>query len=74
MRGARFRPGGLRRGDARTAADRTVRGGGQADVTVDGDDIATGRVILYDPAGNDAWQSTFRCVAYACAPQSSRRW
>ncbi|GAA1567931.1 hypothetical protein GCM10009789_21680 [Kribbella sancticallisti] len=28
-----------------------------ADVTVDGDDVATGRlVVLYDPAGNDAWQ------------------
>jgi DUF3000 family protein len=39
-----------------------------ADVTVDGDDVATGRlVVLYDPAGNDAWQSTFRCVAYVRA-------
>lgn len=39
-----------------------------ADVTVDGDDVATGRlVLLYDPAGNDAWQSTFRCVAYVRA-------
>ncbi len=36
-----------------------------ADVTVDGDDIGTGRIILlHDPAGNDAWQGTFRCVAY----------
>src|SRR3954452_17169129 len=35
-----------------------------ADVTVDGDDVATGRLGgLYDPAGNAAWQSTFRCVA-----------
>ena len=39
-----------------------------ADVTVDGEDIGTGRlVLLHDPAGNDAWQGTFRCVAYARA-------
>ena len=38
------------------------------DVTVDGVDVATGRIILlHDPAGNDAWASTFRCVAYARA-------
>lgn len=39
-----------------------------ADVTVDGDDLGTGRlVLLHDPAGNDAWHGTFRCVAYARA-------
>ncbi len=39
-----------------------------ADVTVDGDDVGTGRIVLlHDPAGNDAWQGTFRCVAYARA-------
>ncbi len=39
-----------------------------ADVTVDGDDIGTGRIVLlHDPAGNDAWDGTFRCVAYARA-------
>lgn len=39
-----------------------------ADVTLDGDDIGTGRlVLLHDPAGNDAWEGTFRCVAYARA-------
>ncbi|MGH3333424.1 MAG: DUF3000 domain-containing protein [Nocardioidaceae bacterium] len=39
-----------------------------ADVTVDGDDGGTGRfVLLHDPAGNDAWGGTFRCVAYARA-------
>ncbi len=39
-----------------------------ADVTVDGEDIGTGRlVLLHDPAGNDAWQGTFRCVAYGRA-------
>jgi len=39
-----------------------------ADVTLDGDDVGTGRiVILHDPAGNDTWDGTFRCVAYARA-------
>lgn len=39
-----------------------------ADVTVDGQDIGTGRIVLlHDPAGNDAWEGTFRCVAYARA-------
>jgi len=39
-----------------------------ADVTVDGTDVGTGRIILlHDPSGNDAWDGTFRCVAYARA-------
>jgi Protein of unknown function (DUF3000) len=39
-----------------------------ADVTVDEVDVGTGRIILlHDPAGNDAWQGTFRCVAYVRA-------
>ena len=39
-----------------------------ADVTVDGNDLSTGRIILlHDPAGNDSWDGTFRCVAYARA-------
>ena len=39
-----------------------------ADVTVDETDVGTGRIILlHDPAGNDAWDGTFRCVAYARA-------
>ena len=39
-----------------------------ADVTVDDTDLGTGRIILlHDPAGNDAWEGTFRCVAYARA-------
>ena len=30
--------------------------------------VGTGRIILlHDPAGNDAWEGTFRCVAYARA-------
>jgi len=39
-----------------------------ADVTVDGVDVGTGRIILlHDPGGNDAWEGTFRCVAYCRA-------
>jgi hypothetical protein len=39
-----------------------------ADVTVDGNDLSTGRIILlHDPSGNDSWDGTFRCVAYARA-------
>lgn len=39
-----------------------------ADVTVEGTDVATGRIILlHDPAGNEAWDGTFRCVAYVRA-------
>jgi hypothetical protein len=39
-----------------------------ADVTVDDVDLGTGRIILlHDPAGNDAWAGTYRCVAYARA-------
>lgn len=38
------------------------------DVTVDDLDVATGRIILlHDPAGNDAWAGTYRCVAYVRA-------
>ncbi|QIG41599.1 DUF3000 domain-containing protein [Nocardioides anomalus] len=39
-----------------------------ADVDVDGEEVGTGRIILlHDPAGNDAWDGQFRCVAYARA-------
>ena len=39
-----------------------------ADVVVDGAELGTGRIVLlHDPAGNDAWHGTFRCVAYARA-------
>ena len=39
-----------------------------ADVTAHGDELATGRIVLlHDPAGNDAWGGTFRCVVYARA-------
>lgn len=39
-----------------------------ADVEVDDEEMATGRLILlHDPAGNDVWEGTFRLVAYARA-------
>lgn len=39
-----------------------------ADVTVEGEDLGSGRlVLLHDPAGNDAWEGTYRFVAYARA-------
>ncbi|MCA1983128.1 DUF3000 domain-containing protein [Nocardioides nematodiphilus] len=40
-----------------------------ADVTVDEEDLGTGRLILlHDPEGNDAWAGgTFRCVLYTRA-------
>jgi hypothetical protein len=39
-----------------------------ADLTVGGEEVGGGRIVLlYDPAGNDAWGHTFRCVAYARA-------
>jgi hypothetical protein len=39
-----------------------------ADLDVDGEEIGTGRLILlHDPAGNEAWDGQFRCVAYARA-------
>lgn len=39
-----------------------------ADLVVEGVEIGTGRlVLLHDPAGNDTWHGTFRCVAFARA-------
>ena len=39
-----------------------------ADVVVDADDVASGRlVLLHDPAGQEAWHGTFRLVAYVRA-------
>jgi hypothetical protein len=39
-----------------------------ADVSIEEDEVGTGRIILlHDPQGNDAWNGTFRCVAYARA-------
>lgn len=37
-----------------------------AEVTIRGDEVGNGRlVLLYDPAGNSAWDGTFRCVGFA---------
>jgi len=39
-----------------------------ADVTHDGHDVGTGRlVLLHDPDGNDGWHGTFRCVTFVRA-------
>src|SRR3954452_15238025 len=39
-----------------------------ADVTVDDEEIGTGRIILlHAPMGSDAWAGDYRCVAYARA-------
>ncbi len=39
-----------------------------ADVTLDGDDVGTGRlVLLHDPAGHETWQGTFRLVTFVRA-------
>jgi len=39
-----------------------------ADVLVSGEEVGSGRlVLLHDPAGNAAWQGTFRCVTFARA-------
>jgi hypothetical protein len=38
------------------------------DVLVGDDELATGRfILLHDPAGNDTWGGTFRCVTFARA-------
>ena len=38
------------------------------DVLIGEDELATGRfILLHDPAGNDAWGGTFRCVTFARA-------
>lgn len=42
------------------------------DVEVGGVDVATGRfILLHDPAGNEAWNGTFRCVTFARAEVES---
>jgi hypothetical protein len=39
-----------------------------ADVLVGDDEVGNGRlVLLHDPAGNAAWEGTFRCVTFARA-------
>lgn len=68
MRGARFRPEIL--AEEMPAPQRIAPHASalSADVTVEGEDVGTGRIVLlHDPAGNDTWEGTFRCVAYARA-------
>ncbi|WP_233149677.1 MULTISPECIES: DUF3000 domain-containing protein [unclassified Kineosporia] len=43
-----------------------------ADVVLDDEELATGRfVLLYDPAGQDAWEGTFRAVTFVRAALES---
>ncbi|WP_246000201.1 DUF3000 domain-containing protein [Nocardioides pocheonensis] len=68
LRSARFRPEVLTEEMPAPQRIAPYASALSADVTSDGVDIGTGRiVVLHDPAGNDAWEGTFRCVAYARA-------
>jgi hypothetical protein len=68
LRSARFRPEVLTEEMPAPQRIAPFASALSADVTTDGMDIGTGRiVVLHDPAGNDAWDGTFRCVAYARA-------
>ena len=68
MRAARFRPEVLLEEMPAPQRIAPYASALSADVTVDGEDVGTGRIVLlHDPAGNDAWEGTFRCVAYARA-------
>jgi hypothetical protein len=68
MRAARFRPEVLCEEMPAPQRIAPYAAALSADVTVDGEDTGTGRIVLlHDPAGNDAWNGTFRCVAYARA-------
>lgn len=43
-----------------------------ADVAIGDEELGNGRlVLLHDPAGNPAWEGTFRCVTYARATVDS---
>ena len=68
MRGARLRPEVLCEEMPAPQRIAPYASALSADVTVEGEDVGTGRIVLlHDPAGNDAWEGTFRCVAYARA-------
>lgn len=68
MRGAKFRPEVFSEEMPAPQRIAPFASAISADVTVDGEDVGTGRiVVLHDPAGNDTWNGTFRCVAYARA-------
>jgi len=43
-----------------------------ADVVIDDEELASGRfVLLYDPAGQDSWEGTFRAVTFVRAALES---
>jgi len=68
LRAARFRPEVLTEEMPAPQRIAPYASALSADVSTDGMDVGTGRiVVLHDPAGNDAWDGTFRCVAYARA-------
>src|SRR3954467_15913265 len=68
LRAARFRPEILTEEMPAPQRIAPYASALSADVNSEGMDIGTGRiVVLHDPAGNDAWEGTFRCVAYARA-------
>lgn len=68
MRGAKFRPEVFCEEMPAPQRIAPYASAISADVTLDGEDVGTGRiVVLHDPAGNDTWNGTFRCVAYARA-------
>jgi hypothetical protein len=68
LRAARFRPEVLAEEMPAPQRIAPYASALSADVTSEGVDIGTGRiVVLHDPAGNDTWDGTFRCVAYARA-------
>src|SRR3954452_3890078 len=68
LRSARFRPEVLTEEMPAPQRIAPYASALSADVTSDGVDLGTGRiVVLHDPAGNDAWYGTFRCLAYARA-------
>ena len=68
LRSARFRPEVLTEEMPAPQRIAPYASALSADVAVDGVDVGTGRIVLlHDPAGNDAWDGTFRCVAYARA-------
>lgn len=68
LRGARFRPEVFVEEMPAPQRIAPFASALSADVTVDGEDVGSGRmVLLHDPAGNDAWAGTFRCVTYVRA-------
>jgi hypothetical protein len=68
MRGAKFRPELFVEEMPAPQRIAPFASALSADVTVEGEDVGSGRIVmLHDPAGNDAWHGTFRCVAYARA-------